>query len=151
MENIHRTLENLRYSLGLNDLLIISNKIDTIEKRTQFEPLALNNPHSWIVQELGIDILKAKMGTEYDKKSNRRRGYFLMDKDYIIDFKKVALDIKICLYKDEKVVFWYHEMSTRESIIRELDIAGLELLDLTTTDDLSHLVVVTKSKDESII
>ena len=150
MENIQRTIENLRYSLDKDDILIISNKIDTLEKRTQFEPLSQNNPHSWLVKEFGIDIDLANLGTEFNEKSSSRRGYFKIDKDYIIDFSEVGIEEKIELFKGEKIVFWHHKMSSREEIIDELNTAGLELLDLTTTTDLSHLLVVCKTRNEKI-
>ncbi|MEI6728238.1 MAG: L-histidine N(alpha)-methyltransferase [bacterium] len=150
MENIDRTLQNLRYSLDKDDLLIISNKIDTIEKRSQFEPLSEKNPHSWLVKEFGIDLDLCTLETEFNEKNSSRMGYFKMDKDYIIDFSKAGIHEKVELFKNEKIVFWYHKMSSREEIINELNLAGLELLDLTTTTDLSHLLVVCKTRNEKI-
>jgi|694.fasta_scaffold108107_2 hypothetical protein len=141
-ENILRTLENFKYSLGQQDLLIITNKIDSLEMRTQFEPVHRNSPHIWLTNYLGIDTDLCELMTIYDEKTEQRRGYFRLDKDYEIIFKFKNSQKIIKLFKDDELIFWYHRMSERNKLFTQFSSVGLTLLDFTTTNDLKFLLAV---------
>jgi uncharacterized SAM-dependent methyltransferase len=145
-ENINRTLENFKLSLAENDILIITNKIDNIEMRTQFEPVNRDSPHIWLTQYLGFDTDECELVTIYEDKSSRRKGYFILDKDYEIEFEIGGKTKTINLYKNSELVFWYHRMSEKNKIFDELSSAGLTLLDFTTTNDQNFLLAICQAQ-----
>jgi len=145
-ENILRTLENFKNSLGEGDVLIVTNKIDNLEMRTQFEPVNRNSPHIWLTDYIGFDSDLCQLETIYDETSARRKGYFILDKDYEIEFSVGNKIKKVMLYKDDELVFWHHRMSEKNKIFEELNSVGLDLLDFITTNDKKFLLVTCQSR-----
>jgi hypothetical protein len=80
--------------------------------------------------------------TIYDEKTEQRRGYFRLDKDYEIIFKFKNSQKIIKLFKDDELIFWYHRMSERNKLFTQFSSVGLTLLDFTTTNDLKFLLAV---------
>jgi hypothetical protein len=145
-ENILRTLENFKNSLGEGDVLIITNKLDNLEMRTQFEPVNRDSPHIWLTDYIGFDSELCELETVYDEVSARRKGYFILDKDYEIEFYVGNKTKKVMLYKDDELVFWHHRMSEKNKIFEELNSVGLDLLDFITTNDKKFLLATCQTR-----
>lgn len=141
-ENLNRTLENLKLSLGNDDVFIVTNVLDTVARRTQVSLKNITKPHIWLTEYLGIDIESSELKTIYDKESHKRKGYLVLDKDYEIEFEINKKSKIVKLYKDQELYFWYHKMTEKANIFNELDQAGLTLLDFTTTSDHSFFLAI---------
>jgi len=146
VENTYRTLENFKYSLGEEDLFIITNSLDKIHARSSF---SINNNSImpiWLTKELGIDTNLCKFVTAYEHTNTRRVAYFILDKDYEIEFQINKKSKIVKLYKDQELYFWYHKMTEKNNIFNQLDQAGLTLLDFTTTSDHSFFLAICQAQ-----
>lgn len=141
-ENMNRTLENLKLSLSSDDIFIVTNVLDNIASRTQITLKSITKPHIWLTEYLGIDVELCGLKAIYDEESHKRKGYLILDKDYEIEFEINKKSKIVKLYKDQELYFWYHKMTEKANIFNELDQAGLQLLDFTTTSDHSFFLAI---------
>lgn len=142
VENTYRTLENFKYSLGEEDLFIVTNRIDKIQSRSYFSINKDSTMPIWLTKSIGIDTELCDFITSYDDKTERRLGYFVLDKDYEIDILVENKLKTVRLFKNDRLTIWYHKMSEKNNIFNELDQAGLQLLDFTTTNDHSFFLAI---------
>lgn len=142
-------LTHLRESLIKDDLLIITNRLDTENAKTKFNNiLEKNERRLWIPAMLGIDTGEVQFHSIYDEKKDARVIAMKLDKDYsfTFTFPDSNAERKIYLYASDQIILWHHKMTSIEDIPMQFKRAGLEqILFLKTVED-NYGMFVTKKK-----
>lgn len=143
-------LSHLRESLIKDDLLIISNKMDSEIDKSRFNHILENNDQFlWIPALLGIDTGDVQFNAYYDGKKDHRVIAMKLDKDYSFTFtfpdsKKVR---KIYLHSSDQIILWHHRMSKIEDLPLQYSRAGLEFLAFFKSKDDNVGMFINKKKN----
>jgi uncharacterized SAM-dependent methyltransferase len=146
MENLDYTLTNFYYSLDDEDLLITDDMFDNYEVRSSFQDHRKNRHHIWLLDFLGIDVDECQIINQYNEEKERRESYLQLDKDYMIEFNNPRINTVVSLFKGERILFWHHGMSKRDSLFKSFSRSNLELADFTTNIKGSHFLAILKAK-----
>lgn len=142
-----RVLETIHDSMGKNDVLVVSKKLDTIKARRYFDPAASGNYDF----ELVLKLLNV------DKSFYESEQYFnpeTMTRELRAKFK-VAVSLQFTLHgrnrtleinKDDSILLWRAQHLTMAETINQFDSNGLELLHATRSRDQEYLLSISKVK-----
>ena len=134
---------NLKNSLGKNDLLIISNKLDKNESKSRFDGVKkYYQRYLYIPNLLGLETINPKLHFIFNEKKQARCCYLELQKDYILNIKDDKIDTILKFQKGDKIEIWMHKLSTVQSLLDSLTFYGLEMVQLTTEKDGNHALVV---------
>jgi Histidine-specific methyltransferase, SAM-dependent len=144
-EDRSQVLKNFRDGLGNNDILVLSNTIDSIKNRVDFS--YVKNPEGdrqniWIPEMLGIDVEKCSLISKFNEKKNIRELNLKLDKDYYIGLQVFGKKKIIHLTKDSEVNLWRHEMSKIPNLVSELEEAHLRVIGLNIEHGYSHVLIM---------
>ncbi len=83
----------------------------------------------WFYNLIGIDEeCQNNVKVVYNHDYNRNEKFIQLTKDYEITFRIGNEDVKVNLYKDEKIMYWKHYLIETYNLIKELELSGLELI-----------------------
>jgi hypothetical protein len=147
-----RVLRNFRLGMRKNDILMISNTLDSRINRADFS--YAKNPegdkqNTWIPECLGIDVANCKLITKYHQTDNMRKLNLQLDKNYEISISLFGQTKTISLMKGQEINVWKHQMSTLPSFLNQLEQADLRLANLCIEKDNSHMLAVCEIKDKN--
>jgi uncharacterized SAM-dependent methyltransferase len=144
--DIHTILRNFSNGMTKDDLLIVSNTLDTTKNRSgvgfaKSEDSVLQN--SWIPKWMGINISHCEFETKYDSyQGGWKTLYFKPDQDYCINFNFSDISRKVYLAKGEEIIVWRHKMSVLKSLIQDFEATELQPIQLSLENDLSYIFAV---------
>lgn len=141
----NRIWSNLCSSLGQDDILIITNKVDKNNNKTDFvaqkkySKLLLNT-----AKILDLVETKPKLHFIYNEKKQARCCYLELQKDYILTIKNDQFDTVLKFQRGDLIEIWMHKLSTVQSLLDSLTFQKMEMVQLTTEKDGNHVLVVTE-------
>ena len=95
IDDANHVWSNLRRSLDSEDILIVSDKLDKNQNRTDFTgPKNHQNILLWIPEILGFDIKNPKLHFVFDELKQARCVYLELEKDYILTIDKSIINLK---------------------------------------------------------
>ena len=106
----------------------------------------VDKQNTWIIEALGIDVSSCEMVTKFDQDNNLRTLSVKLDQDYIISFDILGIKKQIELLKGEEITLWRHQMTSVSRLIGDFDLARLQLVQLSTVPDLTHLMTIAEAK-----
>jgi uncharacterized SAM-dependent methyltransferase len=140
-------LKNIKNSLDDEDILVVGNKLGTYVNKATLGHVEVKNPIHLIVPNLlGIDTQACGTSFRFDEQTGYRTGSLVLDKNYTIVFKQQKRKIEIDLQKGEELIVWVHNMWEIPQVVSDLNTAGLELTQLTTTKNLTHVLVICQNQ-----
>ena len=145
-------LTHLRDTLVKDDLLIISNKLNSEIDKTKFSHILEKNEQLlWIPALLGIDTGEVQFNSYFDEKREARVIAMKLDKDYSFTFTypDSTAENKIYLYAHDHIILWHHKMTKIEDVAGQFQRAGLEYLAYFKTQDDNNAMFVTRKKSYS--
>ncbi len=151
MEPNDHSLENIRKSLGINDIFVLGRTLDTDKAKTFFdfsetspkeEP---DNKWKWMYEALSLteDLYRYEM--LYDEKTKSRIGQMVLTSDVELEFKTKLFGKVISFKKGDAIVTWRHRHHRYREIVEEMISNGFEILQTSTSPDHSHLLVIAKA------
>ncbi|MEM1312830.1 MAG: hypothetical protein AAGF07_05210, partial [Patescibacteria group bacterium] len=141
IKNYTRVLENLSYSLDAKDLLIQTDLLNSTKRKTDFSRLS-DKKLLLTPQLLNIDIDQCSLSGKYDEQNNSRVGYFLPDKDYLINFDIKGISTQVTLHKNTEIQIWYYKMLTKNNLFTKLEESKLELINTNLSSNLSYIITI---------
>jgi len=149
-----RVLQLVNDSMGRNDLIMYSLKLDSENSRRYFNLDAMRqssklNPQLGYVLNL-LNIPEDSYDAEYifDKDRRARFVYVVMNTDVSIEFEIGTVTRLITLKKGEKVGLWRARHQTTLEVFQEFENAGFDLLHASKTPDQEYLFTISKVKNE---
>jgi uncharacterized SAM-dependent methyltransferase len=146
----------LHDSMGVNDLLIYANKLDTKSTRRFFDfhesPQEKRLPpiHSLVVDMLGIDKSYYDVETGYNPEHRQRYEQIRL---------KIALNIRlefkdgerlISFNKGDTVLVWRGLQQTAQDVASQFDRNDLNLLQSSLTEDQEYILTVSRIKRDQL-
>jgi uncharacterized SAM-dependent methyltransferase len=145
-------LKNIQKGMGLDDLFILSNSLDSDKNKVAFsflkqsDVLSLN---TWIPKYLGFDVDQCEHVMKYVPEENCRVQTVQLDKDYEVEIEVNGKKVFLNFYKGNEIVVWRHYMTQTNTLFQEFKKCGLELVSYNTENDLSHALMICKvNKDK---
>ena len=143
VDDRHKVLRHLRESLDDQDLLVISNKITLENNKTEINHVKDNDQQLlWIMNLLNFDTANCELVGKYDEKLESRVVAMKLDRDYLIDFNLNGTHKHVELEKGDEIILWRHHTSTAEELFSDINKADLQIIQLTTEKNLSHILAV---------
>ena len=131
-------LTNLRDSLIKDDILLVSNKMDSQIEKSKFNHiLDKNDQLLWIPTLLGIDTGEIQFNYYYDSNKDARIIAMKLDKDYDLTFhfENSTAKRKLYLNASDQIILWHHKMSKLEEIPNQFVRAGLDMIAHYTSEE----------------
>lgn len=145
-------LAHLRDSLIKDDVLILSNKLDSDNDKTKFNHILEKNEQLlWIPAMLGIDTGEVQFHSMYDEKKDARVIAMKLDKDYsfTFTFPDSNAERKIYLYASDQIILWHHKMSIIEEAITQFIRSGFDFVAYFRTKEATNGMFITKKNPYS--
>jgi uncharacterized SAM-dependent methyltransferase len=146
----NRAISTIHDSMGKNDLLIFSKKIDTEQSRRYFEMAVKGNQEiDLVLKLLNIEESMYTIEQSFDEKLMSRRVSVKL---------KIALAIKFELYGQEKIVefnkgdeilLWRARHETTRQTIEQFDDNGFELLGACRSKDKDYLLLISQIRSSN--
>ena len=143
-------LKNMSKSMDTQDLLAFSFTTDSDSNKISHKYVSNQpgeNVHGWMPQILGLNYDLRYVQTLYDPKLNARVKSLTLDSNYIVNFKIFGGNKKIELRKGERIDLWRHYLIGYDTLMREIDDAGLEALLIHYDKTKSYAIAVCRIKD----
>lgn len=145
-------LTTIHDSMGKNDLLIFSGKLDTEKSRRYFDfNVASRDPRlgfrgKTMLDLLGIDASYYSVEEIFNKERRARQRQIRLNVALSIEFELDGERQLLELHKDETLLLWQARHRNAIEIINEFDRNNLELLQTTETKDQQYFKVIAKIK-----
>lgn len=141
-------LQSIRRSLNPDDIVLFNSNVNDPVNNLNFT--YVYSPEvvvqcTWLPRMLGIDVDNCELVAEFDKDSNQKVAYLVLDKDYTIDFKFGDFQRSITLQKKDKIILWMYfitDLHDSSELFRE---AGFKMLDAITLPDKKHFMIAVQS------
>lgn len=148
-------LRNIYNSLGKEDLMVMSRKLDTTESRRFFDFAAAPKDGKLADQEkvipdlLGIDQSLYDLEQFYDPISRQRAIQMRLRVDLSIDFTMANRYRTLGLRKGDAILVWRAYHDNLLDVVRQLSRNGLETVQATKTEDQQYVLVIAKIRPKS--
>jgi uncharacterized SAM-dependent methyltransferase len=155
MEVHDHSLENIRKSLQINDILIIGRTLDSdsgkmffdfSEKTETVSDEKTDNRWKWFIDALGLTEESYKYEMLYDEGLKSRIGQILLTKDVNIKFNTPRFKKVLKFNKGERIITWRHRHHTYKQIIEEMVVGGFDVLQTSTSMDRAQILLITSLK-----
>jgi len=147
-EHVLRLINN---SMGRNDVLFYSLKLDTENARRYFDfnvgsPQLLDTQTKFTLDLLNIEGSFYDVEQLYDERKRSRFIRIKLKMDLRIAFEVGGKSRHLSLKKNETVLWWRAKHYTALEVIDQFDKNGFDLLQATTTPDQEYLMTISKIK-----
>lgn len=115
-----------------SDIFIVEFTLDSDENKMETKYMqndSFKYDGGWPLEVMGIDVLNSDVIVEYNS-SGFKDKYFLMDKDYQVQFSHKNIDINLELRKGDRISVWRHYLFSINTLIKELNVAKMKLIGL---------------------
>lgn len=139
-------------SMGINDLLIYTKKLDSEASRQYFDfnlkpgETRLADIHRLVVDLLNIDESFYNVEMGYDEKLKQRFERIRLKISLVLKLKFSTGEHTIELNKGSTVLTWRAHQQTATDILRQFDRNDLHILHASQTDDEEYILTVSKVK-----
>lgn len=149
--SIFRSIQD---SMGLNDILIHSQKLDSASSRRYFdfnsgnetEELTLAPIHKFIVQLLNIDDSFYDIEMGYDDEQSERYIKIKLNIALSIEFIFEQGARTVSFNKGDSILLWRARQSSAMDIVNEMYSTGFYPLQTSQTDDQEYLLTISRIK-----
>ena len=141
-------------SMGINDYLVYTKKLDTRASRQYFDfsinlkEASLAEIHKLVVDLLNIDESYYEVELGYDPETRQRFERLRLKKTLIIKFKFKEGDRKIELSKGTSILTWRAHQQRANDVHKQLELNDFYLLHSTQTEDCEYILTIAKVKSE---
>lgn len=144
-------LQNINYSLGLDDILIYSGYIDTPNNRRYFDFATSHATNQTLRTELilnllGIDESLIQIERKFDETKKARSKVFKPKVDLSIELNLKGDVQHIELRKGEPILLWRHWHKSTVELINQLDQNSFDLMSFTKSPNGQYALLVSKVK-----
>ncbi|HSX29593.1 MAG TPA: L-histidine N(alpha)-methyltransferase [Candidatus Saccharimonadales bacterium] len=147
-------LTTIHDSMGKNDLLIFSGKLDTEKSRRYFDfTIDSNNPQlsfrgKAMVDMLNIDRSFYEVEQSFDDKKMERQRRIRLNVALTIEFEIGGKPRSVELNKGESILIWRARHRNTIEIIKEFDHNNFDLQQTTETKDQQYLQIIARIKTD---
>ncbi len=147
-----QALQTINSSLGPNDLLVYSTKLDTPNTRRHFDlgietrPKPLDFLFKVVIDMLGIEDSLYEVDQFFDEIKRARFVSIRPKVDIAIEFTLPRGTRIVTLRKNEPLLLWRYWHQTANDVIDQFDQNGFDLMQATKTSDKEYLSLVSKIK-----
>lgn len=140
-------LQGINNSMGRDDILISSLKIDSEASRRYFHDNKGGlSPHGLVLDLLNIDESLYDVEQFYDEQKRARFIQARLKVDLSLSFALDNSEKVISLKKGQAIIVWRADHRSVVEIINLLDYNGFDLLNAATIPDKSYLLTISKIK-----
>jgi uncharacterized SAM-dependent methyltransferase len=141
-----QVFKNLRASMSQKDLLIFTNELGSNSQWDGFARGAYKYQaeqiYKWITSKIGILSQDCELIRKYDLKTDSVVANIKFKRHYTLNFNRKHINKKINLQVGEEITIWRHHNCQISELTQELKQAGLELVDYTTNQYESHIMII---------
>lgn len=140
-----KILKNFRNGMNKDDLLVFSNEIsDYSWDGSEMNALKnrIRNSYSWITDMLNIKAEDCELELGFDSTIDSHVANIKFKENYTIYFNLLDVIYKFKFVKGEKITIWRHYVHKLNELLVEIEQSGLQIAQLTTSKDLSYLMVI---------
>ncbi len=115
-----------------SDLFIFEFTVDSLASKTETNYVQLEGykeNDAWLLEAIGIDVKNCEIMVELNENGYKNK-FIALDKDYELSFKHKKIDITLEFRKGDKISIWRHYLFSIQTLIKELNVAGLTLVGL---------------------
>jgi len=141
-------------SMGINDLLIYTKKLDTQTTRQYFDfnlnpgKTRLAEIHRLVVDLLNIDESYYDVELSYNSETKQRVECLHLKKSLIIRFKFKEGEREIELNKGSRILTWRAHQQSATTVHEQFEQNDFYLLNSMQTDDCEYILTVSKVKSD---
>lgn len=145
------TLGTIYNSMRPSDVLICSQKLDTVTARKFFDfnnkPGAKLSPnHRMILDLLGLEESLYEVETGFDDSARNRYIKLRLKVALTVEFKHQTKVYPVHLNKDDEILLWRFSHQTTSEVLHQFNLAGFELLQSSVTNDGEYLLNIHRVK-----
>lgn len=147
-------LQVINDSMGANDLLIYTQKLDSAATRRQFDFSAqpgeqvLPPIHGLVVDLLNIDPSVYDLELGYDEQRRERYERIRLNRSLTIKFVFEEGERQISVDKGEAILMWRASQDSGLDIIKQFDRNDFYILQSSQTDDQEYILTVSRVKKD---
>ena len=144
-------LSNIKSGLSSKDIFVFSNGIDLETNRTTFSYFRVDESvlqDTLIPSMLNFDVDEMILSNKFDELSSSKLETIKLDKDYSLTFKIKNKIVILKFKKDEEITIWRQLRNSIDSLVFDLDRAGLKLAGLNTQADYSHFLAICETNNK---
>ena len=143
----NHTLSTIHVSMGKQDLLIYSKKLDNPRARRFFDLAAPGNQAiELVLRLLNIDSSFYTLDQLFDEQKKAREVYARLEVGVAIEFELKGQRRIIELNKGDKILLWRAKHQTIIEVISQYDENDFDLLQATRSKDQTYLLTISKIK-----
>lgn len=141
------TLATIHDSMGKNDLLFFTKKLDNEKSRRFFELATPGNQAIDLVLELlNIDKSYYTLDQLFDENKKAREVYARLDIALAIEFELSGQKRIIEFNKGDRILLWRARHQSAIEVIEQFDRNSLELMQATRSKDQTYILTISKLK-----
>lgn len=144
----HRVLRNFYDSMTKDDYLVITNRLDNLQKRNDFSSTdnkSILNFLKWLPKKLGIKEEFYEIVNKYDTNLKSKMKLLKLKIDLDIEIKIKDKFKIISFFEGEEIILWNHYSYTTDSLIKELQEAKMNLIHLSVSPSKEDVLVITEA------
>lgn len=142
-----RTLSTIHDSLGKNDLLLYTKKLDNPKSRRFFDVSAPGNQEiDLVLGLLNIDKSLYSLEQFFDESKRAREVYAKLNVAVSIEFELDGHKKMVDLSKDDSILLWRAQHQHFVEIIDQFDRADFDLMQATRSKDKTYALTISRIK-----
>lgn len=146
-----QALLTIKNSMGRNDMLIITRKLDTPESRRFFdftvtEEQELSLKERYMLDLLGIEQAFYSVEQFFDKSTMSRKIQVRLRVDLTIKFTLNGKTRIVSISKGDSILLWRSDHQTLDETVQQLDRTGFEVLQAAKSPDRQYSLYISRIK-----
>ncbi len=156
MESNDNSLDNVKKSLGKNDILLLGRTLDSDNSKEYFDFSEKNPEQSnseedndkwkWFIENLGITEDCYTYQMLYDDVTKSRIGQMKLEKDLDIIFETTKFRKIVSFSKGDSIITWRHRHHSYKEIIDEMQVIGMQILQTSVSMDREQILIISSLK-----
>lgn len=152
-----RSLESINCSMGKNDILLFSKKLDTENSRSYFEFFIkdvnekLSDRHRFVIDLLNIQQDDYESKQFYSKKEKSRFIQLTFLKDIQVEIKVGNTIRYLTINNGDKIILWRSLHQNFMDISNQLEKIDFDILQTTKSPDKEYILVIAGVKQPNLI
>ncbi len=142
-----RALSTIHDSLGKNDLLLYTKKLDNSKSRRFFEVSASGNQEiDLVLNLLNIDKTMYTLEQFFDEGKRAREVYAKLNVAVSVEFELDGRKKAVDLNKDDTILLWRARHQHLVEIVNQFDAAEFDLVQATRSKDRTYALTISRIK-----
>lgn len=142
-----RALSTIHDSLGKNDLLLYTKKLDNSKSRRFFEVSATGNQEiDLVLKLLNIDKSMYTLEQFFDESKRAREVHAKLNVAVSVEFELGGRKKAVDLNKDDNILLWRARHQHLVEIVNQFDAAEFDLVQATRSKDRTYALTISRIK-----